>query len=446
MGRTGRTALRGLTTAAALCAVAALPGAVAAGPAEPPGYETAPDAEPVRGATSGAEAPELAPGVYTDSIGPGEERLYAVELDAASTAYLSAMAAPAPGTAVAVRGDGLALRLTTAEGKECDTARVTFAGNGTAYPIGDHTARRTGGRVDARCRKAGRYLFSVGRVGGEAGGEWPLEIRHMSEPGLAGETPQPPAEGAGSTEPPEPSGPPGGEVRPADGGSGPNDAAALRSGAWRDRLRPGETRFYRVPLEWGQRLFAAAELPAVRGRYAFVPGALGLQLYNPARGAVVGGNFKPYDGKMTTASLGTPPVDYGNRYGTGADEVSVPGWYYLELTLHRDLERFFPDGAGVTLRVNVDGEAAEGPEYAGDLRAAGFGTDDDGQAPLGRGRAEQGRPAADARRDGHMLLLAWAGIGTGGALLLGLGLWTVAARRGGGTGTTGGGRHAAPSR
>ncbi|MFB7213327.1 hypothetical protein [Streptomyces sp. NPDC056255] len=42
--------------------------------------------ERVTGTATGAGAPVLAPGQYLDTIGPGEQRYYAVDLDAASMA------------------------------------------------------------------------------------------------------------------------------------------------------------------------------------------------------------------------------------------------------------------------------------------------------------------------------------------------------------------------
>jgi hypothetical protein len=52
--------------------------------------------EPVMGGATPAAAPALAPGQYTDTLGPGGTRWYAVTLDAVSAADLSATAAPQP--------------------------------------------------------------------------------------------------------------------------------------------------------------------------------------------------------------------------------------------------------------------------------------------------------------------------------------------------------------
>ncbi|MDQ1009656.1 Mg-chelatase subunit ChlD [Streptomyces sp. V4I23] len=58
------------------------------------------DGERVAGTPERDSAPVLRPGQYLDTIGPGEQRYYAVDLDAESTVDLSATAVPQPGSAV----------------------------------------------------------------------------------------------------------------------------------------------------------------------------------------------------------------------------------------------------------------------------------------------------------------------------------------------------------
>jgi hypothetical protein len=84
------------------------------------------------GATA-ATAAALAPGQYTDTIGPGETRWYAVTLDAASTADLSATAAPQPGVP-ADYGDGLELKLAGTGSHAFHGTAVAGSGRGDAAP------------------------------------------------------------------------------------------------------------------------------------------------------------------------------------------------------------------------------------------------------------------------------------------------------------------------
>ncbi|WP_431780568.1 hypothetical protein [Streptomyces chumphonensis] len=425
----------GVAALAGLCASAVLSGpAVAVGQAEDAGealptYAMAEDARPVEGTASSSGGPELRPGLSTDSIGPGEERFYSVTLDDTSTVYLAATAAPRPGAEVRSFGEKLSMRLLTVEGDACDTAGSATFGTTSAYPVSGYAARRVGGGIE-ECQEAGPYLFQVVRESPEESDQarWPIEIGYHVEPGLEGAVPGPPG-GSGGEEPKAPT-PPSGTARQAKGGTGFNDAGAVADGVWRDGIRAGESRFYRVPVDWGQQLFARLEVPnaAVDGDGAagFVSDAFSLQLYNPARAALTDSDFETYSGEQAAMSLAGGVVDYGNRFADEGRGRSIAGWHYLQVTFHRDMAAHFPDGADVTLRVTVDGAAQEAPAYVSDALPAGFGvTDEDREA------AEQGLTAAEAvaRRDGGLRLLAYGAFGTGTALLLGLGAWWLVGRR-----------------
>ncbi|MBB1242435.1 hypothetical protein GL263_02425, partial [Streptomyces durbertensis] len=434
--RAGRATALTLALGTAL-ASATVPGTAHATDADkrPAAYEAASSAKPVTGTASSADAPRLdTPGWYRDTIGRGEEKYYAVELDDSSTAYLAALAHPEPGTKVGGFGDGLRMELSTTDGRNCrSNGDAAFRGDGAAYPVGDHAARRIGGD-DTNCQKAGPYLFKVTRKDEPTSdpADWPLEIRYLLEPGLKGKTPAAPADTGEDTEPPPP---PGGEARKVDGGTGIGNAPAVGDGVWRDSLLPGETRFYRVPVDWGQQLFASVELPnAPRADDSdtsgsrFVSRALGANLFNPAGADLVAGNFTSYNGNQTAATLSTPLVAYGNRYeGGNVRDAGVAGWYTVAVTLDPALKRHFPASADITLRVRLAGEPQPAPAYDGDAAAGGFGvTDRDREA------AEKGLTPAEAEateRGGARALLGWAAIGTGAALALGLLLWHLLARR-----------------
>ncbi|MGW1835569.1 hypothetical protein [Streptomyces sp. NPDC002067] len=426
---TGRAIRRGTAALAALSAVALAPGAVGTASAagadieDVPRYTTAPDAVPVKGRAGAADAPEIGTGTYTDAIGRGERKYYTVPLDAKSTAYFSVVAAPPPGTKVEDHADRIKISVQDADGTICDReADPAFRADGTAYPIADHATRGVDGD-SARCRSAGAYYLVVSREGPATSGPqaWPIEITHLSEPGLKGTPPAAPTEGGRPSATPPP--PASGTKRQARGGSGFHNAGSVGTGLWRDRIRPGESRFYRVPVDWGQRLNLSAELPDAAGG-AGIAKALGVTAYNPARGVIDDDTFVFYDGRPAASKLFTAPVAYGNRFAA-SDEVRamrVAGWYYLEVTLHPDAARFFPRGADLTLRVDVRGAARPGPGYAGP--AGDFSV-----RPGGQEAAEQGLPAPRPDGGGNLRTLGYAGIGTGAVLLAALGAWTLRARR-----------------
>lgn len=443
MGRTGRTAgSAGLAAAAALCAAAVLPGTAgaavpAAGPDGLPPYATAPDARRVTGSTGGGTPPSIEPGFHTDEIAPGERKDYRVVLDDSSDVWISAVALPEPGSDVG-GNEGIEVSLRSAEGANCGESSVDFGSGESARPIADHAWRMI--RRDGYCQEAGEYVFSVERRGadpsgasaglaGAAGaGRWPLEIRFMREPGLK--------EPADASPPPMetlvPPAPPTGRTRPLRGGTGFNDAARMDEGNWSDELRPGETRFYRVPLDWGQRLFTEVEFGAAgSGDAPYVGNALRVDFYNTARGRITTQSQGYQAARPARLSVASRRVAYANRYagGTELGDTRFAGWYYIAVHAHEDLAGSVDGAVPLVLRTRVEGAPRPGPGYAGDAARAGFGVAADGPGSTARNRSAAAREA-EAGSGETLRVVGWAGIGTGVALLAGLGLWTVLARRG----------------
>ncbi|MGW3011658.1 hypothetical protein ACWC9R_22910 [Streptomyces sp. NPDC001219] len=424
---TGRTTYRGIAVLTALAVVPVLPGTVGVASAEDvPRYRTAQGATAIEGRRSASDAPPLKPGLHTDSIRRGEQKWYAVNLDATTSAYFSAVAAPTPGTKVRDYGDKLTLTVQDSDGATCGSeARPSFNGGGMAYPIADYASRRIGADR-TECQKAGPYYLVITREGSATSGSdtWPLELDYLNEPPLEGNAPARPGQGTWSTETPAPR--TDTTKRRAKGGTGFNDAGSVATGVWTDRIRPGETRFYRVPVDWGQRLNLSAELPNATSTRssAFLARVLGLGVYNPARGAVGEPRFVSYTGKPAAAKQFTAPVDYGNRFGSAGavSAMRFAGWYYVEVSLHPDAAQYFRKGAELTLRVDVRGTAKAGPGYAAP-------TSDFSVTPGDRDAARKGQTAQEAGKSGTLLTVAYAGIGTGVVLLVGLGVWTLVARR-----------------
>ncbi len=423
---TGCTTHRGIAALTALAAVMLLPGAVGVASADSVhGYRTGDGATATRGTSDSGHAPQLKPGLHTDSIKRGEQKYYAVTLDDRTSAYFSAVAAPRPGSKVKDYGDKLTLTVQDSDGTTCGAqARPSFNGGGMAYPIADYASRRIG--VDrTECQKAGRYYLVISREGAATSGSdrWPLEIDYLVEPPLRGGAPARPGQGSWSTATPAPR--TDATKRSARGGTGFNDAGSVETGVWKDRITPGETRFYRVPVDWGQRLNLSAELPnAASGASGFLARMLGLGVYNPARGAVGDLRFVSYTGKPAAAKEFTAPVEYGNRFNPthSVSAMRFAGWYYLEVSLHPDAERYFPKGAELTLRVDVRGIAKAGPGYAKPTGIFSVTPDD-------RETAQKGQTAHEAAKSGTLMTVAYTGIGTGVVLLAGLGAWTLMARR-----------------
>ncbi|MCX3063759.1 hypothetical protein [Streptomyces beihaiensis] len=443
-------------------------------------------ARTVRGAHGAGDAARLSTArTYRSSIGVGSDgtAYYRVDLDGAADAYASVVAVPPLGSGVKVSyADGITVTLRDSAGHSCGTGRATFSTGAYPRPVAAVAERKI--RAGAtRCQAAGTYYLVVRRqTDADSTREtWGLELSVATEPGLV--TPEP-AQGpsawpSGSAPSLRPS--PSGGGAPRAGGTGFNDAAAVNGGVWRDRVRPGESHFFRVPVDWGQQLFLDAGLKGAAGdraRRGYVPGALDVQLYNPAR-APVAEKEAGYAGDAASATLDPlPPVAYENRHLLRTDRAAMrfAGWYYVKVGLDPAMARTFGDRAyDVTLRVTVRGKTGRAPDYVrdpgpfqvtdADRQAAARGVGgadwgdrgaDDGSGPgsgpggngsgsdsgsagsiagPGAGRSGGGRtsatPAATSTGSSvsARMLVGVGGIGTGTALVLWLGVWRMVSVR-----------------
>ncbi|MDD9377526.1 hypothetical protein M8Z33_12830 [Streptomyces sp. ZAF1911] len=432
MGGVRRVRTAAMATLAALGLVTALPGAAgAAGTPQPvPSYRGAEGAEAVVGKPSTAGAPQLKAGsVYKDSIAPGE-RYYRISLDDRSSVYVSAVLQP-PGSAKVSYSDGLEVEVLNAENRSCPGSPGRAAFGYDPVPLSAVGARVR--QEDADCQGAATYYVKVTREAGKDGeqAEWPLELRVQREPELGGGNAPTAAPSVWPSASPTL---PGTDPARRTGGTGFNDARALDTGVWSDELRPGQTRFYRVPLDWGQQLGLAAELSAgkLTKDSGYAPSGLTVSLYSPYR-SLVDDKDATYDGKQAGLTLPrTPPVAYENRFSTDrkVGAVRVAGWYYVAVTMAGKVGEFTQDAVPVplTLRTEVIGTPGKAPAYAEDLAGAGFGVAAQDRTAAKEGSTAVEADAAAANRS-VMRVVAGAGFGTGTLLLLVLGGWILLARR-----------------
>ncbi|WP_165985014.1 hypothetical protein [Streptomyces sp. YIM 98790] len=393
-------------------------------------YRPAEDAVAVEGTASTADAPYLEPGgIYTDSIEPGEELYYSVVLDDTGSYFASVVAAPEPGSAVAY-GDGIAVQFHSTGGDNCVAEqRSAFGSSVAARPISAWSTRMIA--EDRSCQTAGTYLLRVSRDSDEESDQaaWPTEIRVMREPAVAGGQTAAPPESSWLTEVPTP---PAGQARVVTGGTGFNDAQPVGEGVWRDDIAPGQTLFYRVPVDWHQQLAVTVELgnaPFAGQDYAYIGDGLLVEVYNPARGEVTGFS-RAYTGDPLRVQEVLPPAAYDNRTdapSTTAGTMRFAGWHYLAVHLKDDVAELTEAGTiGLHLRISLEGEPADGPVYEEDPREAGFGVTEEDRQQADEGKTDE---AVAAEQRGGRVALGVGSIGAGAALLLALGLWTLLARR-----------------
>ncbi|WP_328434300.1 hypothetical protein [Streptomyces sp. NBC_00425] len=467
-----RAAVRTAVVGAVLCAApAALPGPAATtaraatnapdAPAAPdaPTYAFADDVRSAPAATGTTGAVGLEPGAtYRSSLESREKAYYRLELDGSVNAYVAVTAVPRADTVLSV-GDGISVSVQNADGASCSRDTATVGASKSPQPITAWGARELlPGR--GLCQKAGTYYVVVertgvhpdngsgsgsgsgsdgGGIGAGTGGEgtgsaavpWELELAPVSEPALrkAAATRVPEAWDSATPTPPV------AEPVAVRGGAGFTRATAVRQGVWRDEIVPGQTLFYKVPVDWGRQVSAAVDLGSADKDSGYVVDALDMTLYNPVR-AEVKGTAAGYGGtQKSTALPPLPPVGYANRFAsaTSTKALRFAGAYYLVVHLAAQVGDRFGDGPyGLTLRVRVGGRTQDGPGYAS--RSAPRGVFDVGAPdpePEAAGRANtvdvsrSGTPGGDPA----MKAVAVGGIGAGSLLLTVLGVWTLTARR-----------------
>ena len=168
-------------------------------------------------------------------------------------------------------------------------------------------------------------------------------------------------------------------TRPVLGGTSFTNAGMLEPGSWTDSPTTGETIFYRVRLETGQRLRVTAKMPASAKSWqldaadAVTPS---LMLYAPSRVQLARKDGVLQGSSTASLTLASPQVrvqnreieQSRNRNGSAginaAWSASVAGDYYVALQLE-PLQAYLSGRAmPVLMNVAVDGEASGAPRYA----------------------------------------------------------------------------------
>lgn len=361
-------------------------------------------------------------------------------------------AIPRAGSELAV-GDGISVSVQDADSTACSRDSAIVGASKSPHPITAWAARELQPGRGA-CQKAGTYYVVVERTrtraaattgtgtgattgeGVGAGEEpWELEIAPVSEPALTKDAAARVPEKPGTWDSATPA-PPTGAPAAVRGGAGFTRATVVEPGVLRDGIVPGQTLFYKVPVDWGQQVSASVDLGSADEDSGYVVEALDMTLYNPVRAEVKDVSVG-YGGRQKSAALApVPPVGYANRRASASATKALrfAGSYYLVVHLAAQVrERFGAGPYGLTLRVRVDGGAQPAPGYAGRSAPRGFfdvGARDPeltaGPAPA-RAGASGGGGGVDG--DPAMTAVAVGGIGAGSVLLAVLGAWTLAARR-----------------
>lgn len=326
--------------------------------------------EPVEGTLSASDAPVLGEGQYTDRMP-----------ESVTTGTYYRLRRTVPGSTLHV---GLTMRperggmgsyrlwLETTDGESCGTI------HGSPWSVGQGNSFGTAGLSsrlydeDGPCSEDEELVLRLELQGGaEELQDGPFELVVSEEPpvGNAAELPGP-ADHA-QWEDMEP-GEPAGEVV---AGTSLNDAPEIEPGrTYSSELTRGEIVFFRVPVDFGQRLQALVEFPRPTGVFAETTGpasdAVDVLIIGPTRGEAhqvlaETGNLHRRTvietGREVRAGATTPEVRWSNRTSGNEQEASLAGdyWVAVSLTSNSDVRQSIP----FTITTDVLGEVSGVPEY-----------------------------------------------------------------------------------
>ena len=198
------------------------------------------------------------------------------------------------------------------------------------------------------------------------------------------------------------------------GGSSFSDAVEVKPGAYKDAIVPGEYRFYKIPVEYGQQpVFSYRTLDRQDGN----AGGLSPMLYSPFRQ-----NIK-FESTRSEANLAGNVINFRNRDADATgDEQANAGFYYVGLGMPQGDENEVM-GVEQPFEIAFDavGEKTDGPEWRPKNENGPEPSDtppETGEKKDGDEKSDDtGTQAQDEADDG--------GLGTKGILMLVLGIGIV---------------------
>ncbi|MHA7687910.1 vWA domain-containing protein [Corynebacterium evansiae] len=177
--------------------------------------------------------------------------------------------------------------------------------------------------------------------------------------------------------------------KPTPGGTSYNQATEISPGTVSDTLVPGETKFYRMNVDWGQRPIAEVEFDKKN-----TDGSRNGDIYvaSPRREVTSEQTIQTLDKDVPTTAraVGTPYVFYRNREESAAhQEAADAGQWYVMVTLegYKDNGKQAKD-IEFRLSTAVEGNKVDGPEWRQTLEPGPAptpeppGTNDDGNDGL----------------------------------------------------------------
>ena len=344
------------------------------------GYTTA--GTPVTGDDQpNVDAPLLTPGQYLDryavgevqagDAGPGRlgtTKYYTVPVRPGFRPYISATAVIPDDVVPSELGPdalGVELTLLTGDGRECTDRRDVVINS--VDRLRPATTVLNGPTVGGpgypeRCASQDVQILRVQRVG-EMLTDRELEVEIVVRIEPPADATGVPAAAADRSDPLPLIN--HGSPTPVTGGASFNDAADLIPGAtYADTLTTGGSRYYKFPVQWGQRFGYALTPTGTADVTSF--GIAWVDVFNPMREdlPIVGSDsgqtwFRPLPGEPMTASSAYP-ARYTNRNAGSTRAYALDGNYYLRVDAGLEEDR---GTVPFLITVDVVGDVEPGPAY-----------------------------------------------------------------------------------
>lgn len=362
-----------------------------------------PSGAPITGQDQPAAAQAVKPGQYVDALpavasGATTKKWYRLRRPSGGTVWAGASVAPRT-----TGNEVYSLQVETYPGNNpqsspCDQAESVSYGISDVPAQAQITAAAsagTAGTEQEHCKAGDTILVAVtvSTAKPPAGTTIPVELSFIGEPAVTNAASLPPTtENLDEVSPlvAAPTGP----VAKLPGGSTFGDAPVVPPGQVTDTILPGETLYYRVPVQWGQQLSYRVDLPGnLRGAGASesATGIARAYAFSPTRKQVVDDtdNAKvPYPtdenydaAKPLRIGGATVPVRYNNRTEIVDSEIegaALAGYYTIQVHVGPEVKPAGGQPLPFTLGVAVTGQPTGAPTYqnAGydPLRDQGAGT------------------------------------------------------------------------
>lgn len=337
------------------------------------------DGTAVRATASTDGAPTIGVGRWTDVYDArGTSRYYQVARTPGSavTASVASIVNPYP----AQNRDSWTLKLAAPDGASCGSylaSSSTYHGiTVVSGAVSSDGATGAGAPAAATCRDAPTLLLSLSRTSAFASRSKsnPVEIQVSEEPTVTNLAALP-----GPLKSYDGAGPKIALARssaPVLAGTSFSGAEALEPGSYTDSLATGETVFYKVRLQPGQRLRTSLYAPAPKSGWSMgVTDVVTAQLdlYAPSRLKLTRQTAQLQGDRKVTVTAATPQVRVRNRERpvptsyVDTDTLaaaSVAGDYYVAVGLDPLVRDFAGRVMSIRLEVAVDGQPTGLPEYA----------------------------------------------------------------------------------